>query len=242
MNWYNKIRNYIKDFSKRTLYFIKLILLIIGTIGPIILIFLTHLNSYILLNINWLELIVRTILDSSILLIPIILMLSSVRRNFKEDLRKLYSLKEELIMLRYEISEEILNKNPQKLIATPITIKDIKESLRYFGVEIEANYIHFLIKDKILWHIDNIIIKILELTKKYDGGTEYERTIREIMSYKKEMEKQVKKYDFKKKWNKKFVENLAYVIAYELYFKKETGIPVSLYYENGLITEKDSQY
>ncbi|MHA1284754.1 MAG: hypothetical protein ACTSQP_19815 [Promethearchaeota archaeon] len=135
-------------------------------------------------------------------------------------------------MLRYEISDQILGNQNQNLIISPEILIEIKKLLRYFDFSKEADIIHFLIKRFELWYIDNIIFKILELTKSYDGGKEWERTQNELKSYAKELERDKDLYyeDFKRKWKRKFIEILAYVLAYRIYNIRSE--PVENYYYN----------
>jgi len=139
-------------------------------------------------------------------------------------------------MLRYDISDKILNKNKQALMITPTIIKNIKESLRYFGFSHHADIIHYLIKKDQLWHIDLFMIDVLKLTKKYDGGKEFERVEREVRTEKDELKKNYEKIKIDYKDNAriktKFIENLGYIIAYELFLDIKGKIPGSLFYEN----------
>ncbi|KKL92423.1 hypothetical protein LCGC14_1884830, partial [marine sediment metagenome] len=173
-------------------------------------------------------------LDFSIILIPTMISLNKIIKIFKDDKNKLFSLLEELIMLRYDLSDIILKKNTKSLMIHPNIVKDIKGLMRYFDIKPEVDYIHYLIKTNEIWHIDDIIVQVLKLTKSYDGGKEYRRRGNELrgeLDYIKTNLKIIKVDTEKEKdFRKKLTENLGMVLAYQVYGAGEKSYPVYLYY------------
>ncbi|MHA1843821.1 MAG: hypothetical protein ACTSWE_06085 [Promethearchaeota archaeon] len=140
-------------------------------------------------------------------------------------------------MIRYEISEKILDQSTLSkpiLINSAETLIKIKELLRYFNYHQETNTIHYKIKQNRLYMIDQTIIQLLKDSKNLDHGKEFNRTMNEILSYKSDLERDLESENFEKDYNRKFIENLDYVLVYHFCFEKIIKIPVQFYYMDGL--------
>lgn len=217
--------------NKYLLFIIKSVLILAGCGFLLSIILIYHLNE---MYTDCFTLLKSLGLDFSIILIPTMISLNKIIKTFKDDKNKLFTLLEELIMLRYDLSDIILKKVSKSLMIHPIIVKDIKGFMRYFNIKPEVDYIHYLIKTNELWHIDEIIIQVIKLTKSYDGGKEYRRRENEIRSeidYIKTNLKTIKiDKEKEKEFKKKLKENLGMVLAYQLYGAGDKSYPVSLYY------------
>ncbi len=222
---------------KRTMYSIKILFILI-TLGIVLTIisiyrfseliqdFTSDANSTSFYIFEYLTLLA---LDFSIILIPTTISLNHIIKSFKEDKNKIFTLLEELIMLRYDISDI-------PLMIHPTIIRDIKSALRYFGFTPEVEYIHYLIKQNILWHLDIIIKSVILRSKSYDGGKEYRRREKEVLIEKNSIEKMKKELPllYNQEDNplrRKCIENLGFVLAYDLYGAGDISIPVSMFYK-----------
>ncbi|MHA1756262.1 MAG: hypothetical protein ACTSVV_05790 [Promethearchaeota archaeon] len=230
-----RVKKRLKEIKKNDWFIYKFkffIFLIILIISSLLIVIYQCTSSTTIINIF-----ASSILNISIIAIPIFLCLNNIRKNYQSHVNQFYLLKEELIMIRYEISEKILNKSTLSkpiLINSAETLIKIKELLRYFNYHQEANTIHYIIKQNRLYIIDHIIIRLLKDSKNLDHGKEFNRTMNEISSYKSDLERDLGSENFEKDYNPKFIENFAYVLVYHFCFEKIITIPVQFYYMDGL--------
>lgn len=238
---FHKRQNYI--LKESGILFIVLLLVVILTLYHII-----------LDGSNFLALFSKLGLDISIILIPALLASSNIREKFKLKKDLLFSLKEKLINLRYEIAKTIIVKvtpfevtipidsKEGNLVLYPIIVNEIKDQLRKFGFHDYADKIGSYVQNKTLFWIDQILIEVIKLTKYYDKGEAYNSLKngyfgRKILKRLEEFKESNFIYSTKGKIPKKsyirhkILENVIWAIVYELFFDVKNKAPISIYYD-----------
>lgn len=213
--------------SKWVLYFIKHIFICIGVISVSYISFLYHSTRGKVISILY-----GVVIDTLIAFIPAAIALSNIRKNFKSKSIDVYSLKEKIKYLRFEIKDIILDNIQDKiqLMLHPSIINEIRDLLRKFEFFHDANIINAYIEQKQLYQIDNLLIRILNLTKKYDRGREWKK-VRSECTEALRLLNEVSDFTIpNQELKNKFIENLDWVLAYELFFEKEGKYPVTVYY------------
>lgn len=182
-------------------------------------------------------------LDLSFILIPIILGLSNIKRNFKEKIQNLLSLKEKILHIRKEVAGAIIEdqdiNDRRAFILDPIILNEIKKQLRNYNFTSNVNYADILdelLRYKALYQIDLLLIEIIKLIRKYDNGRDYE-------SLKKNFETEYILKELnnlnppnlllaneKEELKKNFINNILWVITYELFYEKEGKYPALIFY------------
>lgn len=242
-----KIKGKIKEIPKRSNYFFKFysvisILIILGA-----LLFLYHFNE----NLNKIEteplnfviiLLAKFGLDLSFVLIPVALYLINLSNKFRKEFETLFILKERFLHLRKEVAnaisegQDIFERNA--IVLNPIILNNMKTDLIKFKFTNEAELLDEFINIKMLYQIDNLLIRIIKLTKKYDKGVYYESLEKneETNYIKKELTNYQPKspisIDVKKYLIKKFINNVLWVITYNLFFDLEDKCPASIIYHD----------
>lgn len=213
--------------SKWVLYLIKHILICIGMISVGYISFLYHSTSGKVIPILY-----GVVIDTIIAFIPAAIALSNTRKNFKSKIIDIYSLKEKIKYLRFEIKDIILYNIQDKiqLMLHPSIINEIRDLLRKFEFFHDANIINAFIEQKLLYQIDNLLIRVLNLTKKYDRGREWKKVQSECNEALRLLNEVTDFTIPNQELRNKFVENLDWVLAYELFFEKEGKYPVTVYY------------
>ncbi len=182
----NDIINYLKSINfkrlkfkinwfsyKRRWFIIKYVVII----GILALLFCYILTYYIITESSVYSLIAKFSLNYSFILIPALLYLLEVRRNFKKELDNIYSLKNSLIYLRHYIAREISGlKNDvyRDKIIDPSNITQIIGLLRTLKFNEHAAMFLSHIENKRLYQIDVIIIEVIEKIKKYDSRKNFQ--------------------------------------------------------------------
>jgi len=213
--------------SKWVLYLIKHIFISIGVISVSYISFLYHSTAGKVIPILY-----GVVIDTLIAFIPAAIALSNIRKNFKSKVIDIYSLKEKVKYLRFEIKDIILDNIQDKiqLMLHPSIINEIRDLLRKFEFFHDANIINAFIEQKLLYQIDNLLIRVLNLTKQYDRGREWKK-VRSECTEALRLLNEVSDFTIpNQELKNKFIENLDWVLAYELFFEKEGKYPVTVYY------------
>lgn len=171
-------------------------------------------------------------IDTIIAFIPASIAFSNIRKSFKNKVIEIYSLKEKLKYLRFEVRDIILEESPKtiQLMLDPSIINEIRDLLRKFDFFHDASILNAFIEQKLLYQIDNLLIRVIRLTKIYDRGKEWEKLQNECDEALRQL---IEFSDFSipnDELKHKFIKNLDWVLAYELFLKKEGKYPVSAYY------------
>lgn len=112
----------------------------------------------------------------------------------------------------------------------PLIINEIRDLLRKFEFFHEANIINAFIEQRLLYQIDLLLIHALTLTKEYDRGREWKKVKNECGEALRLLEG-VSDFSIPNvELKQKFINNLDWVLAYELFFEKEGKYPVIIYY------------
>jgi len=160
-------------FSYKRRWFIIKYIVIIGILALLFYYILVH---HIITESNVYSLIAKFSLNYSFILIPALLYLFEVRRNFKKEFDNIYSLKNSLIYLRRYIAGEISGRKNElyrDIIINPSNINQIIGLLRTLKFNEHAEMFFSHIEHKRLYQIDVIIIEVMEKIKKYDSGKDF---------------------------------------------------------------------
>ena len=223
--------------NKRTRYIINqiliiLVVVIIGIISFLYHLFQLELKENLELN-NVVSITYGVAIDVAIAIIPAIIWLLNIKKKFKKDLIDIYSLKEKIKYLRFDIRD--INLGTEKVISLmldPNIIDKTRDLLRKFDLFHDAAILNAFIDRKLLYQIDFLLIKVIKLTKSYDKGKGWNKLKNECYDAINELEN-LDDLDFtKEKLKQKFIENLDWVLAHELFFEKEGKKPTSYYYSN----------
>lgn len=219
------MKNY--HINKWLRYLIKHILICVGVLTVSYISYLYHSIIKELIPILY-----GVIIDTIIAFIPAAIALSNIRKNFKNKIIDMYSLKEKIKYLRFEVRDIILEDTQDKiqLMLHPFIINEIRDLLRKFEFFHEANILNAFIDQKLLYQLDLLLISILKLTKEYDRGKEWNKIKNECAEALRMLD-EVPSFDIGDEGlRNKFIENLDWVLAYELFFEKEDKYPVTVYY------------
>ena len=213
--------------NKWHLYLVKHILICLGvaSVGYISFLYYSNLGEVI-------PVLYGIVIDTIIAFIPAAIALSNIRKNFKSKVIDIYSLKEKIKYLRFEIRDLILDntQNNFHLMLHPVIINEIRDLLRKFEFFHDADILNAFIEQKLLYQIDDLLIRALKLTKEYDRGREWKRIQSECAEALRLL-KNISDFDIHNQILRvKFTENLDWVLGYELFFKKEGKLPVTVYY------------
>ncbi len=182
----NDIINYLKSINfkrfkfkinwfsyKRRWFIIKDVVII----GILVMLFCYILTYYIITEISVYSLIAKFSLNYSFILIPALIYLIEVRRNFKKEFDNIYSLKNSLIYLRRYIAGVISGRKNElykDIIINPSNINQIIGLLRTLKFNEHAAMFLSHIENKSLYQIDVIIIEVIEKIKKYDSRKDFQ--------------------------------------------------------------------
>jgi len=215
------------NLSKWWQYLFKHILIFLAVVfvGTISFLYHSSLNKIV-------PVLYGVITDLVIAFIPAAIAISNVIKNFKNKIIDIYTLKEKIKYLRFEIRDLILDKNQDRiqLMLHPSIINEIRDLLRKFEFFHDANIINAFIEQKLLYQIDDLLIRVMKLTREYDRGKEWKKIQNECGEALRQL-RDVRDFNFPNvELKKKFIENLDWVLAYELFFKREGKYPVNVYY------------
>jgi len=214
--------------SKYSQYLFKQLLICFGvlSIGFISLWYYSNLEGALI------SILYGVTIDIVIAFIPAAIAFSSIRKNFKKELIDIYSLKEKLKYLRFEIKDLILGMGLKQihLILNPSIINKIRDLLRKFDFFHEASILNAFIEQKLLYQVDILLIEVIKLTKSYDNGKQWKKLQNECEEALSQL-KEVRDFSIpNEKLKNKFIENLDWILAYELFFKKENKYSAIVYY------------
>jgi len=119
-------------------------------------------------------------------LIPALIYLIEVRKNFKKESDKLFPLKDNLIYLRQYIARErsgLKNEEYRDKIIEPSNINQLIGVLRNLKFTDYATMFLSYIENKNLFQIDVIIIDVIKKINKYDSG-KYFKSIEQNWDFK----------------------------------------------------------
>lgn len=179
-------------------------------------------------------------LDLSFVLIPVALYLINIRKKFQKEFEALFSLKERILHIRKEVANAITEGQDiyerEAIVLSPIILNDIKKELRRFKFTNEADLLDEFLNMKLLYQIDILLIKIIELTKDYDKGFFYESLeineqtkfiIGKLESIK---PKPPLSIEIKNFLIEKFLNEVLWIITYKLFFNLESKCPATIIY------------
>jgi len=215
---------------KRRWFTIKYVVII----SILVVLFFFILVHNIVAESNVYTLIANFSLNYSFILIPALLYLLEVRRNFKKELENIFSLKNSLIYLRRYIAGEISGlKNDvyRDIIINPSNINQITGLLRSFKFNEHAAMFLTYIEDKRLFHIDVIIIDVVNKIKKYDSGKDF-KSIEQTWKFKRTIEI-IEKLEMKSdvdSLKEHFLDDLTFPLVYSLFLNNPIHSLAMFYY------------
>jgi len=111
-------------------------------------------------------------LDFSIILIPVVLGLTNIRKNFRKKFNNLFSMKEKVLHLREEIVHHFVKFHieikRESFILSPLIINEIKSHLRDFQLSHYADIFDEIIINWSVYNLDQLLFEVIKLTKQYD--------------------------------------------------------------------------
>lgn len=234
-NFKNRFKS-IKWFSnRRGWYFFKHIV-ILCILNLLFLLLLVH---HIFAETNVFSLIANFSLNYSFILIPALLYLIEVRRNFKNEFVNIFSLKDSLIYLRSYVARQISglkNEDYKDIIIDPSNINQIIRWLRNFKFYEHATLFLSHIQRKRLYHIDIIIIDVIKKIKKYDLGKDFKRIEQDLnfKDVKEEILTLIKNYEIDS-LRERILTDLTFPLVYSLLLNKsDQELAIFYYYTDDL--------
>ncbi len=218
-------------FSYKRRWFIFKCVVIIGIL--LVLFFFILIHS-ILAESNVYSLIANFSLNYAFILIPALIFLIEVRRNFKKEFDNIYSLRNSLIYLRRYIAGEISGlKNDlyRDIIIDPSNINQIIGLLRKLKFNEHAAMLLSHIENKRLFHIDVIIIDVIKKITKYDSGKDF-KSIEQTWNLKHTIEI-IEKLEMKgdvDSLKAHFLDDLTFPLVYSLFLKNPVHTLGMFYY------------
>lgn len=225
----------LKWFSNKRIWYIAKNVIIISILSLLFFFLLVH---HIVAENNVFSLIANFSLNYSFVLVPALLYLIEVRRNFRKKFDNIFSLKDSLIYLRSYIARRISGHKSEAygdLIIDPSKISQLIRWLRNFKFYDHATFFLSHIQRESLYHLDIIIIDVIRKIKKYDSRKDFERMEQNsnFKSVKLDIEKLLKIQDINSLKNH-FLADLTFPLVYSLLLNKPNHELAIYYY----ITEK----
>ncbi|MFX1557662.1 MAG: hypothetical protein ACFFC9_10445 [Promethearchaeota archaeon] len=230
-----KVFNFFKEIDwfsyKRRWFIVKY-----GVIICILAFLFCYILAYhIIVESNAYGVLAKFSLNFSFVLIPALIYLIEVRRNFKKVSDKLFSLKDNLIYLRQYIAREISglkNEEYKDEIIKPSSINQLIGSLRNLKFVVHAAMLLSYIENKNLFQIDLIIIDVIKKINKYDSG-KYFKNIEQNWDFKNTKET-IEKLEMTNKIDSlkmHFLDDLTFPIVYILMLNNPIN-DLAIYYHD----------
>ncbi|MFX0024180.1 MAG: hypothetical protein ACFE9S_17775 [Candidatus Hermodarchaeota archaeon] len=224
-------------------YFIKQYIIYSCLLFVLVFLSLYHFNK-VIIQLSELNPIISFLsqfsLDFSIILIPAVLSLANIRKNFRKKFNNLFSMKEKILHLRDEIAQHFTKIHDkvevESFVLEPIIINEIKSHLRDFKLSHYADIFDDIILRKSLYNLDQLLFEVIKLTRTYDDDkffnylkNNWEST--QILKKLKELFKKViilpSEEDLIKE---KFNKNVLWPIVYEFFFDTPNKYPDMVFY------------
>ncbi|MBN1214668.1 MAG: hypothetical protein JXA99_04425 [Candidatus Lokiarchaeota archaeon] len=223
----NKIKKS-KYYGEKSWYLFKLFISVAIGISFLILFIFVHGSENVKAHIIFSEI----CLDLAIILIPLILYISRVINNYKNNLKDFYELKQKLVILRHKMAGEKILKD---YVISPLFIEKTISLLRRFNLKKDADIFRYIMNDKIV-QLDDLIKRVLEKSRKLDYGKEYNIVKHEVESYADELMNVIEHNSIIEDLDKKFRDHIGYILAYELWLKPEDKTQLSHYHSQYLMS------
>ena len=229
--WFKEKLRSIKWFSHKRRWFIYKHILIFGILGLLFYMLLIHYHKS---EDNIYSLISNFSLNFSFILIPALLYLIEIRRNFKNKFNNIFTLKSNLIYLRRFIANELSgmkNKRHRDIIIDPYYVNQIVDLLRKFNFNKHATMFLSHIEMKRLYNIDLIIIDVIKKIKNYDSGKDYESMEKDLdFKYTKNNIENLKNEGKTQELKKLFLNDLTYPLVH-YFLQNKTNAAFAHYYD-----------